>query len=171
MCKFFNSYGESLHFGVCKLARYVRNGVVFWKNLQSWQNFYTTAGCGGRGKFQFWVELFDVHDLSSVHCVPWDHWRLKYTEVYSQQMAFTQSPSLSKIHTNHLICTVLHEVRNVTIASFDWWLRTNLQMWDVWNEYTICMGRGQQTAKGLSLFVNTFGWRIQKFECQVSRLV
>ena len=35
MCKFFNSYEESLHLGVCKLAKYVRNCVVFWKNLHS----------------------------------------------------------------------------------------------------------------------------------------
>ena len=39
MCKFFNSYEESLHFGMCKLAKYIRNCVVFWKNLHSWQNF------------------------------------------------------------------------------------------------------------------------------------
>ena len=30
-----NSYYESLHLGVCKLAKYVRNCVVFWKNLHS----------------------------------------------------------------------------------------------------------------------------------------
>ena len=35
MCKFFNSYEESLHFGMCKLAKYIRNCVVFWKNLHS----------------------------------------------------------------------------------------------------------------------------------------
>jgi len=52
MCKFFNSYEESLHWGVCKLAKYVRNCVVFWKNLHSWQKFYTTAGRDGRDKFQ-----------------------------------------------------------------------------------------------------------------------
>ena len=52
MCKFFNSYEESLHFGVCKFAKYVRNCVVFWKNLHSWQKFYTTAGRDGRDKFQ-----------------------------------------------------------------------------------------------------------------------
>ena len=39
MCKFFNSYEESLHLGECKLAEYVRNCVVFWKNLHSWQKF------------------------------------------------------------------------------------------------------------------------------------
>ena len=40
--------------------------------------------------------------------VPWDQWRLKYTEVQSQQ-----SPSLSNspmIFTNYLICSVLLEV-------------------------------------------------------------
>ena len=51
MCKFFNSHEESLHLGVCKLAKYVSNCVVFWKNLHSWQNFYTTAGRDGRDKF------------------------------------------------------------------------------------------------------------------------
>ena len=49
MCKFFNRYEESLHLGVCKLAKYVRICVVFWKNLHSKQKFYTTAG---RDKFQ-----------------------------------------------------------------------------------------------------------------------
>ena len=52
MCKFFNSYEESLHLGECKLAEYVRNCVVFWKNLHSWQKFYTTAGRDGLDKFQ-----------------------------------------------------------------------------------------------------------------------
>ena len=51
MCKFFNSYEESLHLGVCKLAKYVRNCVVFWKKLHSWQKYYTNAG---RDKFQIW---------------------------------------------------------------------------------------------------------------------
>ena len=40
---------------VCKLAKYVRNYVVFWKNLHSWQNFYATAGRDGRDKFQVCV--------------------------------------------------------------------------------------------------------------------
>ena len=35
MCKFFNSFVKSLHLGVCKLAKYLRNSVVFWKNLHS----------------------------------------------------------------------------------------------------------------------------------------
>ena len=52
MCNFFNSCEESLHWGVWKFAKYVRNYVVFWKNLHSWQNFYTTAGRDGRDKFQ-----------------------------------------------------------------------------------------------------------------------
>ena len=52
MCKFFNSYEESLHWGVCKLAKYVRNCVVLWKNLHSWQKIYTTAGRDGHDKFQ-----------------------------------------------------------------------------------------------------------------------
>ena len=52
MCKFFNSYEESLHLGVCKLAKYVINCVVFWENLHSWQKFYTTADRDSRDKFQ-----------------------------------------------------------------------------------------------------------------------
>ena len=55
MCKFFKSYEESLHLGACKPVKYVRNYVVFWKNLHSWQKFYTTAGRGGRDKFQVCV--------------------------------------------------------------------------------------------------------------------
>ena len=41
---------------MCKLAKYVRNCVVFWKNLHSWQKFYTTAGRDGRDKFQVWFK-------------------------------------------------------------------------------------------------------------------
>ena len=52
MCNLFNSCEESLHWGVWKFAKYVRNCVVFWKNLHSWQNSYTTAGRDGRDKFQ-----------------------------------------------------------------------------------------------------------------------
>ena len=39
MCKFFNSYEESLHLGVCKLSEYVRNCVVFWKIYTADKNF------------------------------------------------------------------------------------------------------------------------------------
>ena len=39
---------------VSKLAKYVRNCVVFWKNLNSWQKIYTTAG---REKFQVWTNI------------------------------------------------------------------------------------------------------------------
>ena len=42
---------------MCKLAKYVRNCVVFWKILHSWQKFYTTAGRGGRDKFQVWLYI------------------------------------------------------------------------------------------------------------------
>ena len=35
-----------------ELAKYVRNCVVFWENLHSWQKFYTTTGRDGRDKFQ-----------------------------------------------------------------------------------------------------------------------
>ena len=37
---------------VCKLAKYVRNYVVLWKNLHSGQKIYTIAGRDGRDKFQ-----------------------------------------------------------------------------------------------------------------------
>ena len=40
---------KKVYIGVCKLAKYVRSCVVFWKNLHSRQKFYTTAG---REKFQ-----------------------------------------------------------------------------------------------------------------------
>ena len=67
MCKFFNSCEESLHVDVCKLAKYVRNCVVFWKNLHSWQKFYTTADHRGRGKFQVWDQpiTFDLTSSAS----------------------------------------------------------------------------------------------------------
>ena len=52
MCKLFNIYEESLHLGVCKLAKYVRSCIVFWKNLYSWHKFDTTAGRDGRDKSQ-----------------------------------------------------------------------------------------------------------------------
>ena len=39
MCKFFSSYKESLHSGMYKLAKYVRNCIIFWKKLHSWQKF------------------------------------------------------------------------------------------------------------------------------------
>ena len=52
MWKFLNRYEESLPLAVYKLAKYVRNCVVFWKNLHSWQKFYTTAGRDGRDKSQ-----------------------------------------------------------------------------------------------------------------------
>ena len=41
---------------MCKLAKYVRNCVVFWKNLHSWPKFYTTAGRDSRDKFQVWSQ-------------------------------------------------------------------------------------------------------------------
>ena len=57
---------------MCKLTKYVRNCVVFWKNLHSWQKFYTTAGRDGRDKFQVWVHYTrraPVHQFSvTLHC-------------------------------------------------------------------------------------------------------
>ena len=54
-----------------------------------------------------------------------DHWRLKYTEVQSQQMTFSQSPSVNnnpKIPTNYFIFAVKF--------SLDGWFAHN---WSVWN--------------------------------------
>ena len=39
MCKFFNSYEESLHLGVCKLAKYVRTALFSGKIYTSDKNF------------------------------------------------------------------------------------------------------------------------------------
>ena len=36
-------------------ANLARKRVVFWKNLHSCKNFYTTAGRDGRDKFQVWI--------------------------------------------------------------------------------------------------------------------
>ena len=43
--------------GVCKLTQYVRNCVVFWKNLHSWHKFYTTADRDGRDKSQLCLSI------------------------------------------------------------------------------------------------------------------
>ena len=42
-------------------ANFARKRIVSWKNLHSWQCFYTTAGRDGRDKFQVWAES---HELS-----------------------------------------------------------------------------------------------------------
>ena len=52
---------------MCKLVKWVRNCVVFWKNLHSWQKFYRTAGRDGRDKFQVCYEDLPTtspHNLS-----------------------------------------------------------------------------------------------------------
>ena len=68
-----------------------------------------------------------------VNMLIWDHWRLKYTKVQSQQMAFTQSPSLSNspmIFTNYLICTVLLDhCSNLQVVP------CQIQMWDLWKKF------------------------------------
>ena len=74
MCKFFNSYEKTLHLGVCKLAKYVRNCVVFWKNLHSWQKIYTTAG---RDKFQVWS--FYLNGLPRIWSSSCHHTPLRWT--------------------------------------------------------------------------------------------
>ena len=59
-----NSYGESLHLGVCKLAKYVRKCIVFWRKKHSRRTFYTTVSRDGRNKFQVWIER-----LQTIKCV------------------------------------------------------------------------------------------------------
>ena len=49
---------------VCKLTKYVRNCVVFWKNLHSWQKLYTTASRDGRDKFQVCKAVFSKYTES-----------------------------------------------------------------------------------------------------------
>ena len=51
---------KKIYIKVWKLAKYERNCVFFWKNLHSWQNFYTTAGRDGRDKFQVWLRLLQL---------------------------------------------------------------------------------------------------------------
>ena len=58
-----------------------------------------------------WLKRVDFAGKSFRHASVFStyHWRLKYTEVQSQQMAFTQSSKASnnpKIHTLYLIFTV-----------------------------------------------------------------
>ena len=92
MCKFFNSYEDSLYLGVCKVAKYVRNFVVFWKILHSWQKFYTTAGRGGRDKFQIWIR----GDLGTF----WSDFRMRNHSVFSR------SNWVSKNHNGVLLSVV-----------------------------------------------------------------
>ena len=55
---------------MCKLAKYVRNCVVLWKNLHSWQKIYTTAGRDGRDKFQVCLgTLLIIANITSVSIV------------------------------------------------------------------------------------------------------
>ena len=72
MCKFFNSYEESLHVVVCKLAKYVRTCVVFWrKKIHSWQTFNTT---GGGDKFHVWTiysnDKYSLHNTITISISP-----------------------------------------------------------------------------------------------------
>ena len=39
-------------------AKYAKKCVVFLKTLHSWQEFYMTAGRGGRNKFQVWGKVY-----------------------------------------------------------------------------------------------------------------
>ena len=94
MCNLFNSCEESLHWGVWKFAKYVRNCVVFWKNLHSWQNFYTTAGRDGRDKFQ--VCARHRHSSCASSCKNWNseveisvtaNWALTYLSFSDSKLA------------------------------------------------------------------------------------
>ena len=60
MCKFFNLYEESLHLGVCKLAKYVRTALFSGKIYTSDKKIYTTAGRDGRDKFQVCSKLVQM---------------------------------------------------------------------------------------------------------------
>ena len=60
-----STVSEESHTRVCEItkymcilyfsAKYAKKCVVFLKTLHSWQEFYTTAGRGGRNKFQVWM--------------------------------------------------------------------------------------------------------------------
>ena len=63
ICKFFDNYEESLHLGVCKLEKYVRSCVVFWKKF----TLLTKILHGGRDKFHVWVPSFS-HSASECSC-------------------------------------------------------------------------------------------------------
>ena len=73
MCKLFDSYEENLHLGVCKLAKYVRNCVVFWKNYTADKNFTRPPVThGGRDKFQVWSQIsFNLRSniFSGITCI------------------------------------------------------------------------------------------------------
>ena len=67
---------------MCKLAKYVRNCVVFWKNLHSWQKFYTTAGRDGRDKFQVCVWYVKVELWSTPQLPRWPRWTARQKELW-----------------------------------------------------------------------------------------
>ena len=62
---------------MCKLAKHVRNCVVFWKNLHCWQKFYTIAGCDGRDKIQVWS--FYLNGLPRIWSSSCHHTPLRWT--------------------------------------------------------------------------------------------
>ena len=81
-----------------------------WKSSVETVFGYITTFSGLFGHFM----TFDI----SWHLTFHDHWRLKYTEVQSQQMAFTQSPSVSnnpKIPTYYLIFAVVWDFMSFEI--------------------------------------------------------
>ena len=43
MYRFFNRFEKSFSLGVCKVIEFASKCVAFWKNLHTWQKFYTTA--------------------------------------------------------------------------------------------------------------------------------
>ena len=120
MCKFFKSYEESLHQGVCKLAKYVRNCVVFWKNLHSWQKFYTTAGRDGRDKFQVCPVPSCINQyrllLTQYHQVPNSTAFCWTSTITYQPVPLHNDPEPTSINQYRPILTQYHQVPTSTAS-------------------------------------------------------
>ena len=84
---------------MCKLAKYVRNCVVFWKNLHSWQKFYTTAGRDGRDKFQVWLYQNSFLLGLSICCALQELCALHAVNVCGKDPPTSLQSPLSKIQT------------------------------------------------------------------------
>ena len=131
VCKFFNSYTESLQYGVCKLAKYVRNCVVFWKNLHSWQKFYTTAGRDGRDKFQVWLSeikrvlpfliLLQLDDLEQTHMLLRSGREFESAVICTLHLYFSFVLPNSYCQSGHMI-TCFASFGVISSALGDWFL-------------------------------------------------
>ena len=81
-----------------------------------------------------WLDYFILFPIK-------DHWRLKYTEVQSQQMAFTRSPSLSnnpKILNNYLILQYSSSHMTSHNSPSMWFFMANLgAIWLCWYLYKV----------------------------------